>query len=52
MAPHLKMIYFPLQGRGEIIRFLCQIGGVPLDEEVVEMSDWPAKKPSNLIGCY
>ncbi len=45
MAPQLKLIYFPLEGRGECIRLIAAAGGVPLmEEEIITFEQWPARK--------
>lgn len=46
MAPKLKLSYFPLEGRGEIIRILCAIGGLPLEDEVIPFMSWKDVKSS------
>lgn len=47
MAPQVKLVYFPLRARGELIRVILAAGGIAYEEELVTFEQWPAKKPSN-----
>ena len=53
MAPKVKLVYFDLRARGEIIRIILNYGGVEFEDERiqapwVEGSDWPKVKPSEV----
>ncbi|GMS87015.1 hypothetical protein PENTCL1PPCAC_9190 [Pristionchus entomophagus] len=38
--PHYKLTYFDVRARGECIRMMFAIGGVPLEEKRVQLQDW------------
>lgn len=44
--PNLKLTYFGLPGRGEAIRLILSIGGVPFENEIVSFTEWPKLKPT------
>lgn len=44
--PKVKLVYFPLRGRAELIRLILAAGGVAYEEELVTFAEWPKKKPS------
>ena len=44
-VPKYKLIYFPLRGRGEYIRYLFALGEVQYEDEIVSDEQWPEKKP-------
>lgn len=48
--PKYKLIYFPIRGRGEFIRYLFALAEVPYEEEHIEFSNWPQRKTGNLIN--
>lgn len=50
MAAQIKLLYFPLDGRGEAIRLTLVIGGVAYEDEIIEFKDWPARKPTTPFG--
>lgn len=45
MSPKVVLRYFPLRGRGELIRMILQIGEIPYDEEIIQFQDWAKEKP-------
>jgi len=45
-----KLIYFPVRGRGQALRYLCKDNDIALDEVVVNFADWPALKPKTPLG--
>lgn len=49
-TPNYKLTYFPLRGRGEIVRLVFAAAGVPYEDHRIEMSDWPALKPKVPFG--
>jgi len=42
--PKYKLIYFPVRGRAEFIRYLFALADVPYEEEFIESKDWPHRK--------
>ena len=53
MAPKVKLMYFDLRARAEIIRIMLNYGGVEFEDKRiqpswVEGSDWPKVKPSKV----
>ena len=42
---HVKLVYFPVRGRGELLRLLLHAAGVDYEEEAVTFEEWPARKP-------
>ncbi|GMS85895.1 hypothetical protein PENTCL1PPCAC_8070, partial [Pristionchus entomophagus] len=42
--PHYKLTYFDLRARGECIRMMFAIAGVPLEETRIPMNEWPELK--------
>ena len=46
MSPQVKLTYFPVQGRAEIIRLILNAGAIEYTEETIQQRDWPEKKPS------
>jgi len=42
--PKLKLVYFNIRGRGEVIRLTLHAGGVPFIDERVEYADWPERR--------
>ncbi|GMR37933.1 hypothetical protein PMAYCL1PPCAC_08128, partial [Pristionchus mayeri] len=45
---HYKLTYFDLRGRGEPIRMMFAIAGVPLEEKRVQMEDWEEMVKNNV----
>mmetsp|Transcript_46454 Transcript_46454/g.132891 ORF Transcript_46454/g.132891 Transcript_46454/m.132891 type:complete len:231 (+) Transcript_46454:91-783(+) len=46
MASPLTLVYFKLRARGEAVRMVARYSGVPVAEEIVELEEWPALKPT------
>ena len=44
--PSYKLIYFDLQARGELIRWIFAVAKQPYTDERIQFQDWPALK-----GC-
>ncbi|KAI4459004.1 glutathione s-transferase [Holotrichia oblita] len=45
-----KLIYFPLKGVGEPIRWLLKYGNIEYEEILIEFADWPKVKPTTPFG--
>lgn len=45
-----KLVYFPVRGRAQALRYLCLDNGIALEEQVVGMADWAALKPKTPLG--
>ncbi|XP_021378366.1 hematopoietic prostaglandin D synthase-like [Mizuhopecten yessoensis] len=48
--PTYKLMYFPVRGRGEIIRLAFAAAGQTFEDELVSMEDWPSLKPKVPTG--
>ncbi|NP_001083518.1 prostaglandin D2 synthase, hematopoietic a [Xenopus laevis] len=48
--PSYKLIYFNLEGRGEILRYLFSYSNIEFEDRRLEFADWPALKPSIPYG--
>ena len=46
MAPKVKLMYFDIRARAEIIRIMLNYGGVEFEDKRVQNADWPKVKPS------
>ncbi|TRY72349.1 hypothetical protein TCAL_08165 [Tigriopus californicus] len=46
MAPSVKLAYFPLRGRAELIRLILEAKGISYQEELVASDKWGPKKDS------
>jgi hypothetical protein len=46
MASKYKLSYFNIRGRGEVVRWLLELSGVPYEDVRIEMQDWPKLKES------
>lgn len=46
----LKLTYFDMTGRGELIRLLFGYGGIPFEDERVTRDAFPGLKPALLLG--
>ena len=44
--PDYKLTYFQMRARGEVIRMIFAVAGVPYEDNRIEWSEWPALKPS------
>ncbi|TRY71467.1 hypothetical protein TCAL_03373 [Tigriopus californicus] len=44
MAPKIKLVYFPLRGRAELIRLVLAAGETDYEEDIIEFQDWPDRK--------
>jgi len=44
--PDYKLTYFQMRARGEVIRMIFAVAGVPYEDHRIEWSEWPALKPS------
>ncbi|KAI3387437.1 hypothetical protein SNEBB_004343 [Seison nebaliae] len=42
---HYKLLYFPLYGKGEIIRLLFAAANQEYENFIIKMEDWPTYKP-------
>jgi len=49
MAPYVKLVYFPLRARAEIIRLTLEAGGVEYEEELISFETWPNRKPRKCV---
>ncbi|GMT15471.1 hypothetical protein PFISCL1PPCAC_6768 [Pristionchus fissidentatus] len=49
--PHYKLTYFPLRARGEPIRMMFAIAGVPLEDHRIEFQEW-AEYISSLVYSF
>ena len=45
-----KMVYFPVEAKGELIRFIFAQAGVEYQQELVTRASWPALKPKTQFG--
>ena len=55
MAPVVKLAYFPLRARAELIRLILNAGAIDYTEENFTFEQWPAKKPSEwriVVFCH
>jgi glutathione S-transferase len=50
MAPVVKLTYFNILGRGELIRMLLTKGGVEFEDERVSFGEWAELKPKTTFG--
>uniref|UniRef100_A0A1B6CC70 glutathione transferase n=2 Tax=Clastoptera arizonana TaxID=38151 RepID=A0A1B6CC70_9HEMI len=50
MAPKYKLIYFPVKGLGEPIRFLLAYLGDDFEDYRFKVEDWPSIKPTTPFG--
>lgn len=46
MSPKYKLIYFPLEGRAEPIRWLFSLGNIPFEDVRISFEEWGKVKPS------
>ena len=44
--PNVKLSYFDIQGRAEIIRILLHAGNIDFEDHRIQFADWPKLKPS------
>ena len=57
MAPKVKLMYFDIRARAEIIRIMLNYGGVEFEDQRiqpfwVEGSDWPIVKQSKVEHAH
>jgi len=48
--PHYKLIYFPVRGRGEHIKYILAQAAVPHESVVMAFADWAKFKPTTPMG--
>lgn len=46
MAPSVKLVYFPLRGRAELIRLILEAKGISYQDETIPSEKWGDKKAS------
>ena len=49
-TPEVKLVYFDLQGRGELIRALLRCGDIQFEDFRFGFEDWPRHKPNTTFG--
>ena len=49
-TPKVKLVYFDLQGRGELIRILLKVGDIQFEDFRFGFEDWPKHKPNTIFG--
>lgn len=42
----MKLVYFNVRGRAELIRWICKQADIPLTDERFEREEWPEIKKS------
>ena len=50
MAPKIKIIYFNGRGRGEMLRWICEVGGLEYENVRLTREEWAAVKPDAPFG--
>jgi len=45
-----KLVYFPVKGRAQALRYMCLDNDIALEEQVVQMGDWAPLKASTPLG--
>ena len=48
--PMVKLVYFDLEGRGELIRLLLHAGNIDFEDFRFGFADWPKLKPTTPFG--
>merc|ERR1712080_627294 len=48
--PMVKLLYFDVQGKGELIRLLLSAGNIDFEDFRFSFQDWPKHKPSTPFG--
>merc|ERR1712130_599177 len=48
--PMVKLVYFDLEGRGELIRLLLHAGNIDYEDFRFGFADWPKHKPTTPFG--
>jgi len=48
--PLVKLVYFDLQGRGELTRLLLHAGNIDFEDFRFSFADWPKHKPNTPFG--
>lgn len=42
----VRLMYFPLKGRAELIRLTFHAGDIPFHEQTITFAEWPKKRNS------
>ena len=50
MSPKIKIIYFNGRGRGEMLRWICEVGGLEYENIRLTNEEWPKHKPDAPFG--
>jgi len=45
-----KLVYFPVRGRAQALRYMCLDNAITLEEQLVQMNEWAAMKASTPLG--
>ena len=48
--PMVKLVYFDVQGRGEVARLLLAAGNIDYEDFRFSFADWPRHKPTTPLG--
>ncbi|GMR37928.1 hypothetical protein PMAYCL1PPCAC_08123, partial [Pristionchus mayeri] len=51
IMPHYKLTYFELRARGEPIRMMFAIAGIPYEDQRIKLEDYPDFKKETPFGC-
>ena len=49
-SPKVKLVYFDLQGKGELTRILLKCGNIDFEDFRFGLDDWPKHKPNTPFG--
>lgn len=49
MAPTIKITYFDITGKAELLRLILSAGNMDFEDIRIKKEDWPALKPSKWI---
>ena len=50
MSPKIKLIYLDGRARGEVPRWICEIGGLPYEDVRLSDEEWVKEKPNTVFG--